>query len=108
MIMEKVKVSDTGIPFQVIENIQRLARQYQVKKVILFGSRARGDFRKKSDIDLAVEGGNFARFCLDVEEETATLLQFDFVNLDRELSQDLLDEIQLEGRILYESEDLSV
>lgn len=35
-----------------------------------FGSRARGDFKRTSDIDLAVSGGDFCRFALDVDEET--------------------------------------
>ena len=43
-----------------------------MQKVILFGSRARGDFKTKSDIDLAVQGGDFIRFMLDVNEETST------------------------------------
>ena len=38
------------------EDIIKLARKYQIEKVILFGSRARGDNREKSDIDLAVSG----------------------------------------------------
>ena len=33
-----------------------LAQKYDVDRVILFRSRARGDFRRTSDIDLAVEG----------------------------------------------------
>lgn len=37
--------------------------------VILFGSRARGDYGRCSDIDLAVRGGNTAGFALDVDEE---------------------------------------
>ena len=49
----------TGISNKVIEEIQNIALKNHVKKVILLGSRARGDFYKKSDIDLAVEGGNF-------------------------------------------------
>ncbi|MFR5152466.1 MAG: nucleotidyltransferase domain-containing protein [Ruminococcus sp.] len=28
--------------------------------IILFGARARGDFKRTSDIDLAVSGGDFA------------------------------------------------
>ena len=38
--------------------------------IILFGTRARGDFKRTSDIDLAVSGGDFCRFALDVDEET--------------------------------------
>lgn len=36
-----------------------LAKKYHVEKVILFGSRARGDNRPNSDIDLALSGGNY-------------------------------------------------
>ena len=34
--------------------VERLARNPHVERVILFGSRARGDARERSDIDLAV------------------------------------------------------
>ena len=47
---------ETGIKPIVIEEICDIARKYNVQKVILFGSRARGDFKTKSDIDLAVQG----------------------------------------------------
>ena len=92
----------TGIRQEVIREIQEFAKKYQVKKVILFGSRARGDFKEKSDIDLAVKGGDFARFSLDVNEETTTLLKFDIINLDEKIQQELKDSIQKEGKILYE------
>ena len=42
----------TGIKEQVIQEIIQLAKENQVEKVILFGSRARGDFKERSDIDL--------------------------------------------------------
>lgn len=67
-----------------------------------FGSRARGDFRRTSDIDLAVAGGNFEAFALDVEEETSTLLKIDIINLNRDIQQELMASIQREGKILYE------
>lgn len=92
----------TGIKPQVIEEICGLARKYGVNKVILFGSRARGDFRRTSDIDLAVEGGDIDRFSMDVNEETSTLLEYDIVNLDRDIQQELRDSIEKEGRMLYE------
>ena len=92
-------MEDTGIrPLE----IQDLAKKYGISKVILFGSRARGDFRRTSDIDLAATGGDFDRFALDVQEETSTLLFFDIVNLDREVQPELLDSIRTEGRVLYE------
>lgn len=95
--MEKI-----GIEPKVIEEILQLARKYDVRKVILFGSRARGDFSRTSDIDLAVEGGDFERFALDVDEETSTLLQYDIVNLDRDMQEELRESIKKEGKLLYE------
>lgn len=52
----------TGIKDVVIQEICQLARKYQIEKVILFGSRARGDYKRVSDIDLAVVGGDFVSF----------------------------------------------
>ncbi len=92
----------TGIKPIVIEEICDFARKYNVKKVILFGSRARGDFKEKSDIDLAVQGGDFIRFMLDVNEETSTLLSFDIINLDEEIQSELRESIEKEGKIVYE------
>lgn len=92
----------TGIKQQVLDEINVLAQKYHVQKVILFGSRARGDFKRTSDIDLAVKGGEFERFALDVNEETSTLLEYDFVDLDRNLQTELLESIEREGIVLYE------
>ena len=98
----KRQMNDTGIRPEVIEEIRNLAQKYDIEKVILFGSRARGDFRRTSDIDIAVTGGDFARFALDVDEETSTLLEYDIVNLDRDMQDELRESIEKEGRILYE------
>ena len=95
-------MNNTGIKAEVIEEIRKLARKYDVTKVILFGSRARGDFKRTSDIDIAVTGGDFVRFALDVDEETSTLLEYDIVDLDNDIQDELRDSIKKEGRILYE------
>ena len=92
----------TGIRDEVIQEICEIAEKYKVEKVILFGSRARGDFRRTSDIDLAVKGGDFINFSLDVDEETSTLLMFDFVDLNRSIQRELRENIEKEGRIIYE------
>lgn len=47
---------NTGINPNVIEEIRTFARLHEIEQVLLFGSRARGDFRRTSDIDLAVRG----------------------------------------------------
>lgn len=94
--------SDTGIREAVLTEICDLAEKYGLERVMLFGSRARGDYKKTSDIDLAVTGGNITLFTLDVEEETSTLLSFDVVNLDGSVQEELRKSIEQEGKLLYE------
>lgn len=93
---------ETGIKPRVIDEIRSLAQKHKLDKVILFGSRARGDFGRASDIDLAVSGGDIVRFGLDVDEETWTLLEYDVVNLDQGVSDELWESIKREGIVLYE------
>ena len=93
---------ETGIKLAVIQEICELAQKHQIEKVILFGSRARGDYKRASDIDLAVSGGDILRFALDVEEETLTPLKYDVINLDGKIQEELRRVIQEEGRVLYE------
>jgi predicted nucleotidyltransferase len=95
-------MENTGIKSVVLDEICTLAHKYHVKKVILFGSRARGNFKRTSDIDIAAEGGDFARFALDVDEETSTLLKFDIVDLGRNIQKELRDSIETEGIVIYE------
>ena len=92
----------TGIRPAVVEEIKKIAEQYEVKKIILFGSRARGDYHRASDIDLAVEGGRITDFILDVKETTSTLLNFDIVDLKETVPGEFLEAIEKEGIILYE------
>lgn len=92
----------SGIKQKVIEEIIALAQKYDVEKVILFGSRARGDYKERSDIDLAFRGGRAAYFTLDVDEETSTLLEFDIVDLSLPISAELLESIDREGIVMYE------
>lgn len=87
---------------KVEDDIIRIARQNGVKKVLLFGSRARGDNRERSDIDLAASGGDILNFYYDLEEEAWTLLSFDVVNLDEGISEELQQEIGRDGVAIYE------
>ena len=84
----------TGIKPLVLEEIRRIAEEYGVKKVILFGSRARGDYQRASDIDLAVEGGRITDFILDVKDTTSTLLNFDIVDLEKTEQGTFLDSLK--------------
>ena len=78
------------------------AKKFRVKKLILFGSRARGTNHARSDIDLAVSGGDISNFAETLDEQIDTLLPFDVINLDENIDADFQAEIDRDGIILYE------
>ena len=92
-----------NLPNRVIRDIRTFAEDNAVKKVVLFGSRARGDNQPKSDIDIAVYGCNdFAGFTDQLNEELWSLLQLDIINMDDDnISERLLEEIERDGVELY-------
>ena len=97
-----------NLPEHVHRGIIELAQKYGIQKVILFGSRARGDNKERSDVDLAVSGGNITMFSLDVDEIVIvpTLLMFDVVDLDRGCNEELRESIQRDGVVLYEGNEI--
>lgn len=91
-----------NLPERVIRDITTFARNHNIRKVILFGSRANGTHTERSDIDIAVSGGDFDGFYWDIKENAHTLLSFDVVNIDLGVSDDLKNEIKKDGIIIYE------
>lgn len=91
-----------NLPENVKSGIVEMAEKYGIQKVILFGSRARGDNRERSDIDLAVSGGSVSEFALAIEDTLDTLLMFDVVNLDENINLRLSEEIERDGIVIYE------
>jgi predicted nucleotidyltransferase len=90
----------TSAPEQLI--VDRLSTQADVRRVYLFGSRARGDHAPRADIDIAVDCA--AERWQEIEElveDTDTLLRIDLVRLD-EASPELRARILREGKLLYE------
>ena len=86
---------------------QRICRLPFVDKIVLFGSRARGDHHDRSDIDLAVfcdqasdEEWQQVLDCLR-EDRIDTLLKVDCVRFERSNAA-LKEHIMIEGKMLYE------
>ena len=86
--------------------IAQLGARYGATKIVLFGSRARGDNHPRSDIDLAIYGmpeRQQAPFYFAVEEELQSLLKFDIVHITANTSLALLDNIRKDGVTIMES-----
>ena len=88
---------------QVYDQIRSMAAAAGARKVVLFGSRARGTNRPKSDIDLAIAGcPNFAQLEDRLQNDLWSLLKLDVINLDDPISDELRNEIEHDGKVLYE------
>ena len=87
----------------VYEQIRTFAADAGARKVVLFGSRAKGVNRPKSDIDLAVAGcPDFNRLEQNLQDNLWSLLKVDVINLDEPISSSLRAEIERSGKVLYE------
>lgn len=91
-----------NIPDRVLREIVFFAHQYGIERVVLFGSRAKGTHTKRSDIDIAVSGGDFDGFYWDIKEKVHSLLLFDIVEFDDGVSEELKKEIERDGITIYE------
>ena len=93
---------NTGLKSIVINELIDLTKKYNIQKLILFGSRARGTFYEKSDIDIAISDGDKTSFSFDVNENVSTLLEFDIIDLDKNIQKKLRASIENEGIVIYE------
>ncbi len=107
-----MSVQAKGSPKNTIDHhillaISNVAKQFiPIQKIILFGSRARGDHDERSDIDLAVFAQkpfeDFFDFQYKIENVVPTLLKFDIVLIEPNTDKALLHEISKDGVLLYE------
>ena len=91
-----------NLPDRVLRELSSFARKYSVMKIVLFGSRARGTNTERSDIDIAVYGGEFDQFYWEVKENIHSLLMFDIIQADAAISDELKQEIEKDGVTIYE------
>jgi predicted nucleotidyltransferase len=94
----------SGLPSAVLDLAQELGHLPGVRRVFLFGSRARGGHHERSDVDLAVDADeNLASklAALELVEQAATLLPIDLVWFS-DASPSLWGDVQREGIVLFE------
>ena len=98
----------TGLNADELSQLQALFSFYpEVRKVILFGSRAKGTARKNSDIDLAVDGiENFLSIeSLSMElDELSLPYRFDLQAMSTIKNYSLLEHIERVGIVIYQGQ----
>lgn len=105
-IEASMTMSVARLPVSVGRVVEQGVRAVDPKRVVLYGSRARGDARDNSDFDLAFvfpeeQRGRWIRFLADLDDAGLTLRPVDLVNWN-EASEPLREQICKEGIILYE------
>lgn len=92
---------------KLFDQIKKCASNYpNIYKIVLFGSRARGDYRANSDIDLAIFSKNssnleVANFTNDIEE-LDTLFKFDIIFVTPDTDSFLIENLKKEGVTIME------
>ena len=86
---------------------QRAALCSGIDRVVLFGSRARGDATPRSDYDFAIytdaiPHAEWSRWCLDTADSAPTLCNLDLVRASGPITDDLRRAIEAEGVTVYE------
>jgi predicted nucleotidyltransferase len=96
-----------GLPLKAIQQINAIFSQYpQIKQVILYGSRAKGNYRQGSDIDLTIEGAIELSTLLKIEQQIDDLLlpwSVDLSVLSQIDNLELVEHIKRKGQVFYQA-----
>ncbi len=98
-------MNQSGIGDNILQAIIATCMNFPtVKRVILYGSRARGDYKNGSDIDIAIDAPEmsdreFSRLWNSLDD-LPIIYTMDIVHLQSLKNELLLDAIRQEGRVI--------
>ncbi len=99
-------MSGHGIKAELLTNIRREFIAFpEIERVVLFGSRAKGNFKPNSDIDLALFGGTGPKNLERLKERLENLpcpYIFDLVDFESIENEELKSHIKRVGISIYE------
>jgi predicted nucleotidyltransferase len=94
------------VPKSIDRIIQRGISELGPMRILLFGSRARGDAKPRSDFDLAFQGvqddSAWTRFASEMCTDAPTLYGLDIVRYEH-IPPELRANIDKDGVVLYEA-----
>lgn len=96
-----------NVDTKLIEHMKEMLKGYpSVERATLFGSRARGDNRERSDYDIAIYGtlspGDRARLRLSFEEDLPTLHKIDVIFMQQHHDDEFTKSIHRDEVPFYE------
>ena len=83
---------------EIIQAIIKICNEFQAKEVVLYGSRAKGTARERSDIDIAVSGVNDFDLLVEKIEDLPALYSVDVLNMDTCRNELLMEDVRKYGR----------
>ena len=88
-----------GLKDDDLNSIKNILKTNHVDKAIIFGSRAKGNYKKGSDVDIAIIGDERkVAYCLNEESNLAYF--FDIVNLEKIQNTSLMEHINRVGKVV--------
>lgn len=99
-----------GLRENDISIICNILSQYpQVLQALIFGSRAKGNYRQGSDVDIAIKGKDITSKIVNqisfiLNEETTMPYHFDILHYENIKEPELLQHIDRVGKIFYEKD----
>lgn len=99
---------DFGLRESDLQDICFILEKFsQIEKTLIFGSRAKGNFKKWSDVDLSIIGKEItnelvAEINYFLNEETYLPYKFDVIHYEKVKNIDLKEHIDRMGIVFYE------
>ena len=97
-----------GLSDTVIEELQNVFKRHQnIERVLIFGSRSKGNYRAGSDIDLAVIGkgidyGQILTILCEIED-LELLYSVDMIDYKEKVGTPIGNHIDRVGQVFYEA-----
>lgn len=90
----------------ILQICSTLALHNEVDEAILFGSRAKGTYKKGSDVDIALKGNSINLSTINsisftLNEESLMPYKFDILNFQTLQNQELINHIKRVGVCFY-------
>lgn len=102
-----------GLKQSKVQDIQKVFSTFsEVEEVVLYGSRAKGNFKNGSDIDLTIKGENLNlkiinKISLSLDDLYLPYT-FDLSIFNHISSPELIDHIQRVGKVFYKKNEFRV
>lgn len=101
------KLNEFGLSDWTMSDLRSVFSRYpNIKKVILFGSRAKGNYRTGSDIDLALVGDGIGhREILQIYndiDDLGLLYSIDLLDYNQQKGKPICEHIDRTGKLFYQ------